>query len=242
MEYIKLYESFSEDDIKKQLEYYKDIVYDTFDFNDHMFIIENMILDISDNSNIELNVTEVTLKILSRRIRNIISDTMIYSGPIRTLPIQSILSYLTEIKRVNEKIPYLQDVKMIFNINSNKIPIKDIISSVERIQKNINNIKKMGYKTKFNLFKKRSSSNFVDKYDGDNIVEIVNQFKDLEDMTSIQIKILYEDFDLESIKSGKINLNGIPEKILQDFRDFVDKHNLNQLAQIDLKEIIKKIS
>jgi hypothetical protein len=238
MKYIKLYESFSEEDIKNQIEYYKDIIYDTFDFNDHMFIIENILLDISDNSNIELNINEVNLKILSRRIRNIISETMIYSGPVRKL--SNNLSYLTEIKRVNDKIPYLQDVKMKFDIYSNKIPIKDIINSAEKIQKNINNIKKMGYKTKFKLFKK--SGDFVDKYDGDNIVEIVNQFKDLEDISSIQIKILYEDFDLESIKSGKINLDDIPEEILQDFRDFVDKHNLNQLAQIDLKEIIKKIS
>lgn len=242
MNWIKKFESvdnMSQQEIKN---YYNDIL----DVNTHSELFENFMLQISDNTDLDLSV-DSSLNQIYFKSKSLLYDSSIYYDNTKHNDKYHNIMF-------NRFKSSLNDIKILYlTIMSNWVDsnILDVMKSVKEIEKVFNNIRKIGYKFIIELdiplidsIMTIDDDSFLEK-----IKDVYNEIIDSiigDDLSEAQILIRFKMVKYYDVNefTREIDYNEVPKKVIDDFNTFIKKYSdkVSTDMKKDLVSILKKLN
>jgi hypothetical protein len=242
MSWIKKFESVDNMSQQQIKNYYNDIL----DADTHFELFENFMLQISDNTDLDVSVDSFLNQIYFKSKSSLYDNSIFYDNTKHSAKYHNNMfnrfkSSLNDITILNLKI-------MSNWADSN---IVDVMKSVKEIGKVSNNIRKIGYKFIIEVDIPIIDSIMIIDDDSflEKIKDVYNEIIDStidDDLSDVQILIRFEMIKYYDVNefTKEIDYNEVPKKVIDDFNTFIKKYS--DKVSIDMKkdlvDILKRLN
>lgn len=250
MNWIRLYEEFDSNnkDVRVRIKERLDELDELFDIPHHTDVLNNILQDFSDKTDMSFYqddfLMDLSIDLHYKKARNrrfsigyTFLKEILNSGYIYSYYLNDLDSFL------DEKLKYAVNIHLNFKSNAISCVFKDISDSKDDLEKTIGHLNKLGYVVIIKTY-----SSYIEG-DYKSVDDMFKHFDEYLDEWGVDESDFFGNielsFKINKIIDGeefrdKLDLSGVPDKYIDDFKKFLSNHSVTIKMRNDLIEMLKK--